>query len=127
MIIGKKSRPNAALKVNSKIMRESIKVLLSGLTIDNDLTFEEYLSNLCRIANYKLHPLRRTRKYLTHLFSMHPFSSLIQGVEKGCTGNEWAKILCFAFINSHFNYVTMIDVLWKIIFYKNGTDTSQSS
>ena len=42
---------------------------------------------ICRTANYKLHALRRIRKYLS--------------LEK-------AKLLCNAFINSQFNYAPLL-------------------
>ena len=66
MIFRKKWRLNAASKINSKTMWESLKVALSGLSTDNHITFEEFISNLCRTANYKLHPLDWTRKYLRY-------------------------------------------------------------
>ena len=58
---------------------ESKKVVLLGITIDDLLTFNEHIDNPCRTANYKLHALRRIRKYLS--------------LEK-------VKLLCNAFTNS---------------------------
>ena len=58
-----------------------------GITIDNLLYFNEHIDNPCRTANYKLHALRRIRKYLS--------------LEK-------AKLLCSAFINSQFNYAALV-------------------
>ena len=46
----------------------------------------------CRRANYKLHALRRTRKYLT--------------LEK-------SKLLCNVFINNQFNYTSIIWVFCR--------------
>ena len=69
--------------INSTEIEETKKVVLLGITIDNLLTFNEHIDNLCRTANYKLHALRRIRKYLS--------------LEK-------VKLLCNAFINSQFNY-----------------------
>ena len=34
-------------------------------SLDNCLTFKDHIDTLCRNASYKLHALRRTRKYLT--------------------------------------------------------------
>ena len=51
------------------------------------LKIYEHIDNLCRTANYKLHALRRIRKYLS--------------LEK-------AKLLCNAFINSQFNYAPLV-------------------
>ena len=57
------------------------------IKIDENLTFKKYISELCRRALYKLHTLRRIRKYST--------------VEK-------AELLANVFINSQFNYVSLI-------------------
>ena len=47
MILKKIPRPNVALIVNSVVINESAKVVLQGLTIDNNETFEEHINNLC--------------------------------------------------------------------------------
>ena len=60
---------------------------LLRITIDNILTFNEHINNLCRNASYKLYALRRIRKYLTQ---------------------DQAKLLYNAFINSQFNYAPII-------------------
>ena len=52
---------------------------------------------LCSTANYKLHALRRVRKYLT--------------LEK-------AKLLCNAFINSQLNYASAIQMFYRKTQYK---------
>ena len=58
-----------------------------GLIIDNRLTFKDHINMLYRRANYKLHALRRIRKYLT--------------LEK-------SKLLYRAFMNNQFNYASII-------------------
>ena len=65
MILGKRSRLPVILNINNIKIRESQKVMLLGLTIDNCLTFKDHIDTLCRNASYKLHALRRIRKYLT--------------------------------------------------------------
>ena len=87
MILGKKKRNSVKLIINTTEIEESRKVVLLGITIDNLLIFNEHIDNLCRTANYKLHALRRIRKYLS--------------LEK-------AKLLCNAFINSQFNYAPLV-------------------
>ena len=79
MILGKKKRNSVKLIINTTQIEESRKVVLLGITVDNLLMFNEDIHNLCRTANYKLHALRRIRKYLS--------------LEK-------TKLLCKAFINS---------------------------
>ena len=56
---------------------------LPGLTIDKELNFIKHIEKLCRNAQYKLHALRRIRKYLS--------------LEK-------AKMLSDTIIDSQFNY-----------------------
>ena len=60
---------------------------LLGIAIDKKLTFKQHIENLCQKAQFKLHALRHIRKLLTI---------------------ETAKILGNAFIDSHFNYVTLL-------------------
>ena len=91
MILGKK-RNSVKLIINSTEIEESKKVVLLGITINNLLTFNEHIENLHRTANYKLHALRRMRKYLS--------------LEK-------AKLLCNAFINSQFNYAPLVWMLCR--------------
>ena len=92
MILGKKKRNLAKLTINRTEIEESRKVVLLGITIDNLLIFNEHIDNLCRTANYKLHALRRIRKYLF--------------LEK-------ARLLCNAFINSQFNYVPLAWMFYR--------------
>ena len=87
MILGKGSRLPVMLIINNIKIRESQKEILLGLTIDNYLTFKDHIDTLCCNASYKLHALRRIRKYLTP---------------------DKAKILCNAFINSQFSYASII-------------------
>ena len=60
--------------------------MLLGITIDNKLVLKN-IENLCRMAQYKLHTLRRIRKYLT--------------LDK-------AFLLGNTFINSRFNYASLM-------------------
>ena len=65
MILGKTPRQPVILNINQIKVEESQKIILLGLTIDNRLTFKDHVDMLCSTANYKLHALRRIRKYLT--------------------------------------------------------------
>ena len=87
MILGKGTRQTITLNINNIKIRESQNVELLRLTLDNLLTFEYRINMLCRRANYKLHALRRIRKYLT--------------LEK-------SKLLYNNFINNQFNYAFII-------------------
>ena len=87
MILGKDLRLPIILNIKNIKIRESQKVILLGLTIDNCLTFKDHIDTLCRNANYKLHTLRRTRKYLTP---------------------DKVKVLYNAFINSQFSYASIV-------------------
>ena len=65
IVLGKKKRNLVELIINTTEIEESRKVVLLGITIDNLLIFNEHIDNLCSTANYKLHALRRIRKYLS--------------------------------------------------------------
>ena len=60
---------------------------LLGLTINKELNFSKYIGKLCRNAQYKLHALRRIRKYL---------------------GLGIAKMLGNALIDTQLNYAPLI-------------------
>ena len=64
-------------------VRESQNVGLLGVTVENRI--KDHINMLCRRANYKLHAIRRIRKYLT--------------LEK-------SKQVYNAFINNQFNYAS---------------------
>ena len=87
MILGDKSHHKHILKINSIKVEASNDILLLGILIDKKLTFKQHIENLCRKALYKLHALRRIRKFVT--------------IEK-------AKILSNAFIDSQFNYAPLL-------------------
>ena len=87
MILGNKSHHKHILMINSIKVEASDDILLLGITIDKKLTSKQHIENLCQKAQYKLHALRRIRKFLT--------------IEK-------AKILGNAFIDSQFNYAPLL-------------------
>ena len=77
---------NYNLLTDSNVIKAA-DVELLGLLIDNKLSFEKHIAKLCQTVLYKLHALRRLRKYLT--------------LEK-------ARVLGNAFVDSQFNYIPLI-------------------
>ena len=75
------------IKALHTVLHELFIVELLGISIDKALNFKNHIENLCRTAQYRLHALRRIRKYLT--------------LDK-------AKLLVNAFIDSQFNYAPRI-------------------
>ena len=71
--------------------------LLLRIAIYKKLTLKEHIENLCRKRQYKLHALRRIRKFLT--------------IEK-------AKILGNAFIDSQFNYAPLLWMFCRKLFIR---------
>ena len=86
-ILGDKTCYKHILKINLTCVQSSDDVTLLGVMIDKNLTFKKHVDSLVCKAQYKLHALRRIRKFLT--------------IEK-------AKILGNAFIDSQFNYAPLI-------------------
>ena len=80
MILGKGTRQTVILNINNIRIREPQNVELLGLTIDNRLSFKDHISMLCCRANYKLHALRRIRKYLTLEKSKLPYNAFINNI-----------------------------------------------
>ena len=87
MVLGRSTRQSIILNINNIKIRESSGVILLGLTIDNRLNFKVHINTLCRRTNLKFHSLRRIREYLT---------------------TAKAKLLYNTFINSQFNYASII-------------------
>ena len=87
MVLGTKEADSFVLNIGKSKTESSTEVTLLGVKIDKQLKFKSHIEELCRKAAYKLHALRRIRKYLT--------------VEK-------AKLLANAFINGQFTYAPLI-------------------
>ena len=81
MVLGNKDERSFDIHINNVKIKTSNEVTLLGIKSDKNLTFKRHIGELCRRASYRLHTLRRLRKYLT--------------VEK-------AKLLVNTFINSQF-------------------------
>ena len=52
------------IRIRDNMIWENRTVKLLGIKIDNELKFDEYLTNICIIENRKLIVLTRMRKYL---------------------------------------------------------------
>ena len=89
MLLGSSTRQFIILKINNIKTRESSIVSLLGLTINNRLTFKDHINILCRRANLKLH------------------ASCIDKNNEIFTTVK-AKLLYNVFINSQFNYASII-------------------
>ena len=65
MVLGVKNIVHFTINVNGKIIQCSSKVKLLGITFENELKFKKHIEDLRKKASYKLHALRRIRRYLT--------------------------------------------------------------
>ena len=90
MVLGTKENDSFILNIGKNKIENLTEVTLMRVKIDKQLKFKSHIEQLCRKAAYKLHALRRIRKYLA--------------VEK-------AKLLANAFFNSQFTYAPLI---WMI-------------
>ena len=96
MILQKSLRSKYCLTIGPINVKESDHEELLGITIDKHLDFKNHIENLCWNANYKLHALRRLRKYLA--------------LEK-------AKLLGNTLINNQFNSAPLIWVFCQKTLY----------
>ena len=96
MIIGDKTCYKHILKIDSTCVQSNDDVTLLGVLTDKKLTFKKHVDNLVCKDQYKIHALRRIRKFLT--------------IEK-------AKILANAFIDSQFNYAPLIWMICRKTLY----------
>ena len=65
IILDDKTCYEHALKINLTCFQSSDDVTLFGVIIDKSLNFKKHIDNLVRKAQYKLHVLRRIRKFIT--------------------------------------------------------------
>ena len=54
-----------SLNVGNEVIAAGKSVNLLGITIDNKLNFNEYISKLCKKNSLKLHALSRVSNYLS--------------------------------------------------------------
>ena len=87
MILGLSDDKCFILKINVIEIRNTSEVGLLGLIIYHKLKFDPQIDKLCKTARFKLHVLRRIRKFLTL---------------------EQAKLLPNSFVNTHFGYAPLI-------------------
>ena len=91
MVLGGKKRFQYKCKIKDTYIFSKDKVVLLEITIDNKVTFEDHVRNLCKKASCKSWALHRIRKFLTVME---------------------AKALSSSFVNSQFNYcANSMDVL----------------
>ena len=87
LLLISKTDDKIALLVGSQIVNSSHSEKLLGITIDNNLTFKEHVSNLCKKSSQKLHALVRISRYISQ--------------------NKF-KIIMKAFITSQFGYCPLV-------------------
>ena len=87
MILGPIDDKYFIFKINAIKIRNSTEVESLGLTIDHKLKFDAQIDKLCKTARFKLHALRRTRKFLTL---------------------EQVELLANSFLNTQFRYAPLI-------------------
>ena len=92
MILKKKKWKSVKLIRNSTEIEESKKVVFGSIQVDSFLSFNEHVDHLSHRTIYKLHALRRIRKYVS--------------LEK-------AKLLCNTFINSQFSVFPIFWIFCK--------------
>ena len=65
MVLGTKEDDSFVFNMGKKKIDSSTEVTLLGVKIEKQLKFKIQIEELCRKDAYKLHALRRIRKYLT--------------------------------------------------------------
>ena len=85
LLVGKKDK--ISITVGDEVINSSPSVDLLGVTIDNNLHFNEHVSRLCKKGNKKLHALARIAPFLN---------------------TEKRKMMMNTFIQSQFNYCPLI-------------------
>ena len=65
MVLGDKQNTSFVLNINEKKIKNSREIEFLGIVTDNQLKFRKHTENLCKKTSFKLHALRRIRKFLT--------------------------------------------------------------
>ena len=65
MVLGTKETDSFVLNIGKNKIESSTEVTLLGIKVDKLLKFKSHIEELWRKAAYKLHALRRIRKYRT--------------------------------------------------------------
>ena len=97
MFISKKKHAlprNIKLKINKTEIPSQPSVELLGVTIDNELKFDQHISRLCKPAGCQFYALFRLKNYLNF---------------------EQKKVLIESFIYANFNYCPLV---WHFCTYK---------
>ena len=84
---------NKLVKIGDDMIWENRTVKLLGITIDNELKFDEHLTNICIKTNIKLTVLTRIRKYLDF--------------------NKKVRLLFKSFFKSHLKYCPLTWMLYS--------------
>ena len=80
IVLGANKNKSFSINVRGINIPSKNEVILLGITIDHELKFNKHIQDPCKRASFKLHALRRIRKYL--------------GIEK-------ARILANAFVENY--------------------------
>ena len=76
-----------SININNTIVKADKSVKLLGVTIDNELKFNDHITNLCKKANLKLHALARISHFMNE---------------------DKLRLLMKAFIESQFQYCPLV-------------------
>ena len=82
-----KKQNNLYAVINSHEITNSNSEILLGITFDNELNFNEHVSNLCKKASNKLHALDRVSHYMS---------------------TDKKRLIMKAFIESQFGYCPLV-------------------
>ena len=63
---GRKDTESIEININGKVLKTESEALLLGITLDNRLTFDIHIGNICKKAANKLNDLKRLVYYLNY-------------------------------------------------------------
>ena len=87
MLFGAKENEQSDLICNDITLKHNSHEKMLGVTLDNKLSFDEHIINICKTANKKLNALNRINHYMKQ---------------------NQKEILLSSFIISHFSYCPLI-------------------
>ena len=105
-VIVPKHGEDIQIKIGEEVIKSKKSVKLLGVTIDNNLNFEEHVAILCKKANQKLHALARVAPFTETkqlLILMTHFSWVLLTFKRVINGHH-GKFGCWKkYSDEHFN------------------------
>ena len=109
MCIGRYTK-NDRFEFDNLLLENSKEEVVLGITIDNKLTFDNHIKNICRKAEQKLGALLRITNYLNSSQKKPIFSGMIKSQFNYCPLIHFSPVSHFYTLSITFSFLTFSGV-----------------